>query len=178
MQLAQALQPANFFVMRTPLLPFDTLLAWGEHLQAPQPAPDAATLAHAVAADRQQLRTFLRDRLSQPAVREAIFLASPDLDATIAHWMQAPESERGQRAERSLVRYVVRMAGRATPFGLFSGCSMGTIGKGTTQLALAPRTAYARHTRLDMDYLFALTETLGHDPAIQATLCYQPNSTL
>ena len=178
MQFSQMLEPADFFVMRTPLLPFDAFQALGEQVQAPQVRHDPALLSQAVTADRQQLRTYLHNILTQPAIRDAIFLASPDLDASFERWVQAPESERGQRVERSLVRYFARMAGRATPFGLFSGCSLGRIGQGATQLTLAPRAAYQRHTRLDMDYLFALTETLGSDPALQPTLCYRPNSRL
>ncbi len=35
----------------------------------------------------------------------------------------------------ALVRYFLRMAGRATPFGLFAGCTVGTI-DGETRLAI------------------------------------------
>lgn len=177
MQAVQTLQPADFFVIRTPLLPFDTFLAWGDMAQAPA-SDDEATLAQTMATNRQALRTSLRQALTQPALRDAIYLASPDLDGSFDHWLQAPDSERGQRVERALVRYFARMAGRATPFGLFSGCAVGAIGPGASQLALADQSTYQRHTRLDMDYLFTLTEALGRDPSIQATLCYRPNTTL
>jgi thiopeptide-type bacteriocin biosynthesis protein len=69
------------------------------------------------------------------------------------------------------------MAGRSTPFGLFSGCSIGRV-DGDTRLHVAPRAAYRRHTRLDMDYLFALAEALGKDEALQKGLRYRPNTSL
>ena len=178
MQTVQTLHPADFFVMRTPLLPFDTFVAWGDLAQAPATTADDATFAQTIAADRQALRAQLRQALTQPALRDAIYLASPDLDGSFDHWLQAPDSERGQRVEHALVRYFARMAGRATPFGLFSGCSVGAIGAGATQLTLSDQSAYQRHTRLDMDYLFTLTEALNRDLAIQTTLCYRPNPTL
>jgi thiopeptide-type bacteriocin biosynthesis protein len=201
--------PAHFFALRTPLLPFARLLAWSEGLTLPAANPE--TLPQALAADRARLRAFLRDQLAHPVINEAIFVASPDLHTGLTHWLADPTSEKGLRAERSLVRYFARMAGRATPFGLFSGCSLGMIpdkkigrqgdketlapsvaegrreGEGRDDSAirnshstftLAPQSCYQRHTRLDMDYLFALCETLGRDPAIRSGLSYFPNSSL
>src|SRR5205085_6703154 len=107
----------------------------------------------------------------------AIFVASPDLEASLAAWEADPEGERGQRVERALVRYFSRMAGRATPFGLFAGISLGQVGE-QTDLLLAGRAGCERHTRLDMDYLFALTAALARDPALRASLRYTPNSSL
>jgi hypothetical protein len=92
-------------------------------------------------------------------------------------WLETPESERGQRVERALVRYVARLAGRATPFGLFAGCSVGTIGD-ETRLEIAGRAKYRRHTRLDTDYLFALLDALVGDPVVRRALSYRPNSSL
>ena len=55
------------------------------------------------------------------------------------------------------------MAARPTPFGLFAGNTVGTLGE-TTQLELAPRDGYRRYTRLDGDYLSDLTDALAADP--------------
>lgn len=175
--------PADFFALRTPLLPFDILQAWGSQVAAP--AAQANQLAQALAHDRTHLRTFLRTQLAQPTINEAIFIASPDLHSALTHWQENPDSEKGLRAERSLVRYFARMSGRATPFGLFSGCSLGRIqdketGRGGdyTAFNLSPQANYQRHTRLDMDYLFALCEALGRDPEIRSGLYFFPNSSL
>jgi len=177
---------SGFFALRTPLLPFEELEAFGAGLesaavaQAGDPealAGDSEVLKAALARDRALLRQRLAALLARPEVAEAVFLASPSLAEGLAAWQADPDSKKGRRAEQALVRYVLRMTARATPFGLFAGCSVGRLG-GATRLALPPRAAYRRHTRLDMDYLFALAEDLGRDPALRAELLYRPNSSL
>jgi thiopeptide-type bacteriocin biosynthesis protein len=178
--------PAGFFSFRTPLLPFEELEAFGEGLEAQAAASaaegdDPERLEKALAADRERLRARLSVLAERPEILEAVFLASPSLHESLSLWRAQPDSKKGQRAERALVRYVYRMAARATPFGLFSGCSMGrveTAPGASTHIAVGPRSAYERHTRLDMDYLFALCEDLGRDPEVREALLYRPNSSL
>src|ERR1043166_3385781 len=146
-------------VMRTPLLPAETLDTW------------------AIAHDRALLRERLQAFISQADVSDALFLASPDLVESIGVWQREPDSKKGQRTEQGLVRYFLRMVTRPTPFGLFSGCTPGRVGE-RTELALAERGRYRRHSRLDMDYLHALSEHLARDPEIQSQLTFRPNPTL
>ena len=171
------LVPAGFFAFRTPLLPFGELVAWGEGLEASRVVDDPARLEAALAADRITLRARLLTAVSRPEVREALFVASPSTDASFDHWLSSPDGEHGQKVERTLVRYFSRMSSRSTPFGLFSGCSVGTVGD-TTRLAIEARSKYQRHTRLDMDYICKLTEALAKDPALAAHLRYKPNSSM
>jgi thiopeptide-type bacteriocin biosynthesis protein len=167
--------PSGFFALRTPLQPFDTLLAWGAELAAPGAA--AGEREAALAADRRVLRERLRELLARAEVREAVFVASPSLEESLPHWLEAPDGERGQKVERSLARYLGRMSGRSTPFGLFAGCSVGTLGE-ATRLELPERARYARHTRLDMDYVLALADTLARLPELRRALPHRPNSSL
>jgi thiopeptide-type bacteriocin biosynthesis protein len=180
---AIAAEPSGFFAFRTPLLPYEELEAWSCGLQAPAavlegPADALDPLISALAADRALLRRRLAALADRPEVREALFLASPSLHEGLEGWRKEPDGKKGQRAERALVRYVYRMCARATPFGLFSGCSLGPIGGPATRIAVGPRDGYGRHTRLDMDYLFALCEDLGRDPEVRAALTYRPNNSL
>src|SRR3954467_6883286 len=175
--------PSGFFAFRTPLLPFEELESFSAGLEAPgaMGSPEPQALAAALAADRERLRARLAALAARPEVLEAVFLASPSLYDSLAIWRAAPDSKKGLRAERALLRYVYRMAARSTPFGLFSGCSLGQIETAPgspTRIAVAPRAAYERHTRLDMDYLFALCEDLGRDPGVREALLYRPNSSL
>lgn len=148
-------QPLPQFIVRTPVLPFDVLATWADH-------PDR--------------RALLRALVEDPVVREALYVASPELDAQIATWLREPESQAGVAVERALVRYISRMAGRSTPFGLFSAVSVGTIGE--THLTLAPRAAAHRHTRLDNDFLFALCADLARDATVRTHLTYRVNTSL
>ncbi len=187
--------PSDFFAFRTPLLPFEELEAWGEGLEAPaaleaalesaleseNPERLEAALAQALENDRERLRARLTELAARPEVLEAVFLASPSLHESLSGWRAQPDSKKGQRAERALVRYIYRMAARATPFGLFSGCSVGRVVTDPatpTHIAVAPRQRYERHTRLDMDYLFALCEDLVKDPEVREALVYRPNTSL
>jgi thiopeptide-type bacteriocin biosynthesis protein len=168
---------SGFFVLRTPLLPFDTLTAWSEGLGAPAAVDDADRLEEALSTDRALLRQRLASAFAAPELREALFLASPDLEQSFSVWEKHPDSDRGRRLEAALVAYFTRAAARATPFGLFAGCSTGSVSE-RTALRLDDRTRYRRHSRLDMDYLWALAESLERDTTLRSTFCYRPNSSL
>lgn len=141
------------FVLRTPLLPISMLFEWAE----------------------RDPRAYLASLVERPEVREALHIASPSLSASIDAWRAAPTSPAGARIEHSLVRYIARMAGRATPFGLFAGVSVGMLGRDSAFM-LAPRAEYRRRTRLDNDYLFLLAEQLAAAPEARSTLRYRPNT--
>lgn len=172
--------PAGFFVLRSPLLPYEELAAWSAGLRAPAALDESEDLETAIAEDRAALRARLRDLVERPEVREALFVASPDLRGSFETWLREPDGRRGQRVERAIVRYLERMAARSTPFGLFAGCAVGSIdaaGAGT-RLGLPPRAEYRRHTRLDMHYLCGLIRALEADEAIRAALRYRPTTSL
>lgn len=168
---------ADFFVFRTPLLPFDEFLKWGDGLQAASALDDAAAFERAYAADRARLRERLRALVSRPDVREALFIASPNIDERFHLWTDAPDSKRGRKIEQVLVRYLTRTTARATPFGLCAGISVGRAGV-ETKLTIEGREKYRRRTRLDMGFLVALTEALAREPRLRRAFIYRPNSSL
>lgn len=147
--------PSGFFVLRTPLLPFDELEAWME------------------GADRTELERRLREAYERPELREALYLASPQLFGTLDAWGSA----HARKSLPALVSYFERAASRPTPFGLFAGCSLGELGE-RTRLELEERSRYGRHTRLDMDYLTALAGALEDHPRVRRQLVFRPNSSL
>jgi thiopeptide-type bacteriocin biosynthesis protein len=146
------------FVVRTPLLPFSTL--------------DALSTAQ----DLDTLGERLKALLADPVVREAIFMASPTLDERIDRWLAGEDPDEAE-VIRPVLSYVTRMAGRPTPFGLFAGCSVGSIGR-ETSLRLEQRDAATRHTRLDFGFLAKVVSNLGADPKVQPFLTLVPNSSL
>ena len=160
----------GFFVLRSPLLPLDHFYDWGEGLER---TADEAALAR----DAETVRARMRALVDRADIREAIFVASPGVDESLVHWLRDPDGERGQKVERSLFKYLARMAMRCTPFGLFAGGSVGRIGDDTS-LVISRIASHRRHTRLDGDYLDALCRVLLADPAVRAGLTVRPNSSL
>ncbi|CAG7656900.1 Nisin biosynthesis protein NisB [Paenibacillus allorhizosphaerae] len=174
--ISSMFQSSGFFAIRTPLLPIEALIQWTQGAES-SAALNPNDLDAAIKADRTRFRSRLAAIFAQPAVREALFLASPDLESKLSVWLDNPESEQGEKVERPLVRYFVRMAVRPTPFGLFAGASVGAIAD-KTEIRLADSTSYRRHTRLDMDYIFALTDAIARDEQLRKELIYRANSSL
>ena len=113
-QLADTFEPSGFFVMRTPLLPFDAMLKW-----TTAGCASDSEAADGVANNRsetapQRLISHLRQRLDSELVREAIFLASPQLAARLDQWRSGSLDGETVSLERAFARYFARMAGRAT----------------------------------------------------------------
>lgn len=158
---------ASFFVLRTPLLPEQD---W------PEPAPaglEGAALEAAVEEDARRMEAAFRALLDDSRVREALFVASPDLEQGLGAWLADPAHPHARKVPAALYRYLSRMRSRSTPFGLFAGCATGELGP-RTGLALSGRVA--RHTRLDMGYLTALCAAL--EPELRPTLVYRTTPSL
>jgi lantibiotic biosynthesis protein len=168
---------SDFFALRTPLLPFTEYLEWAGDLAAPQALAAGATLEPALRADRQRLRARLRELIRRPEIREALYVASPSLDKSLAHWLQDPDSTRGLSAELVLVRYFQRMTHRCTPFGLFAGHSAGRFAA-NTRLALEPLRNNRRCTRLDRGWLSKLVSHLEQSHPLRESAIVHPNSSL
>lgn len=171
---ADRFETSGFFALRSPLLPLEAFWNWGAGLRA---AGVTEEMEAACVRDRRLLQRRLRRILEDAAVREALFVASPSLSDRLPVWLDDPDSAKGRGVERALVKYFARMSGRATPFGLFAGGSVGRVAQ-ETHLEFLERDVYSRHTRLDMDFLNALVDGLLADPAVRAELSYVPNSTL
>ncbi|MFD2082927.1 lantibiotic dehydratase [Actinopolymorpha cephalotaxi] len=141
-------EPFDWFVVRAPLLPIDSY----ERL-----AGDTAGGAASSVAD--------------PLVRRALDVASPDL-------LRALESGAGGRstpaARSALLRYLIRMSTRPTPYGLFAGVGVGGWGDQTT-LALGP-TARPTRTRPDMGWLTRWMLALESDPEVRRRLRLAANT--
>ncbi|HZB43694.1 MAG TPA: lantibiotic dehydratase family protein, partial [Pyrinomonadaceae bacterium] len=166
--------PAGFFVLRTPLLPFEDFLAWGRvHSIEPDESSFQQSHAEVCARLRERLHTLLSDAVT----REAIYLASHELVGWVERWRAEPETKRGRNTERALVRYFTRMSGRPVPFGLFAGFSVGLVAD-STSLTIEARSKFRRRTRLDFDYLLNLSEEFAASPALKKKLVYRVNSSL
>jgi len=171
------LNPSGFFVIRTPLLPINELVAWSDGLAAPQALRNSEDLTQALESDRRLLSDRLLATFDRPEVREALFVASPSLFERRGELITDPHGKRGRKAAKGLVSYFGRMTARPTPFGLFAGTSVGDVAR-DTKVDLAPRAAYRRHTRFDMDYLSRLADGLIKDSTLRHQIPCRPNNGL
>jgi hypothetical protein len=162
----------GFFVLRSPLLPFDDLMKWGDGLLTGG-SQDGRDYELKCETSRARIARILE----RPDVCEAIFLASPSLAEASLAWWSDPKSQTGRKAEKALVKYVLRMAGRSTPFGLFAGISVGLCGS-QSKLVLKETASYRRHTRLDIDYLITLAHAIANSRTLGSAVEYQPNPAL
>ena len=107
--------------------------------------------------------------------KEALYLASPELYAELEKAiLQGVISE---PLRYSLLKYVLRISSRCTPFGLFAGCSVGKFGD-KTLIEIAPVDSYERQTRLDMNFAVAWAQQLAKRPEISRQLLWYPNNSL
>ncbi len=167
-------RPAGFFGLRSPLLPFDTLLEWGSGLLNPAFETSSAVTRHEWLEHVDLLRLRLVSIWDRPEIRQAIYLATPSLHEGIKAWLSNPESKKGIQAERSFVRYLQRMSARSTPFGLFSGCSIGYCREEETNLRFSSLDTYKSSTNLDYELLGRLCSELRSRSGVAEHLLYKP----
>lgn len=107
---------------------------------------------------------------NESVFKEMLQISSPDLCESM---------NKGEiKAKLSAYRYFHRACTRPTPFGLFAGCSIGNIGGDFSKIRLVEQGEYKRITRLDMNYICALTKQIERDTTIREQLYYYPNSSI
>ncbi len=105
---------------------------------------------------------------------EALLVASPELHQNL----HIPQAEaKARKINLSLKKYFLRSCVRCTPFGLFAGCSIGSIGT-TTNLIIPNYSHIIRHIRIDMDFFCAIKSVLETIPEIRCELKFYPNDSI
>lgn len=153
----------KYFVLRTPLFSLDTLNSFkiGEEIND----------------------ELLKEFCNQQVFKESIFLASPSLYDTMEKWLngEAFLNKKGQKKleklREGLLKYILRMTTRCTPFGKFAGFNTGEFSESTNVL-LDEVCSNKYHTRFDMNYLVALAQNLSKKEEIQDKLLFYPNTSI
>lgn len=116
---------------------------------------------------------------NSPIVREAIFLASPVFYKEFEKWLnkEIVDKKKKQRIQESVLKYLSRMSSRCTPFGIFAGTAVGSISD-RSSILLNAYEDNQRRTRLDMNFLVALSQDLTREITIKKQLKFFPNSSL
>jgi thiopeptide-type bacteriocin biosynthesis protein len=113
----------------------------------------------------QEWRDWLREVWSWESFADAVALASPVLAEQVSKVCAGHpvEPRKLRRIVLSVARYVLRMTGRATPFGLFSGIAPARLGEAT----VAQWGEQHRATvRLDAEWLSAVVARLENCPPL------------
>ncbi|WP_130735266.1 lantibiotic dehydratase family protein [Flavobacterium sp. J27] len=148
----------NTFILRTPLFPihFYTSLLKNYNREA-----IFKTLDHSI-------------------IKSAIALASPELLQELEKYRAQPQSiakEKINSLEQSLVKYLARLSSRATPFGLFAGCTTGVF-HSETAIQLQAKEQFITHTQFDMQFWTHFLQELGKKESVREQLLYFPNTSL
>ena len=121
----------------------------------------------------------VKELFKDAVLSESIFIASPELYEETLKWLLGKIIDKKEEDKLifSLVKYLTRMETRPTPFGLFAGCEVGII-YDKTEIKLSQIEKFKRHTRLDMNFLCALSQDLSRNAEIKKKLLYFPNTSL
>lgn len=155
------IQSLDFFVLRRPVFPINSLDAFYQTIRN---NPDA-------------LSNILRNWYSNPLQQQALETASPQLFGRVQRWLAGETLSDEAKIVATLWKYLIRMTTRSTPYGLFAGCSIGSIGV-TSQLQAGLSDDTIPHIRLDIDYLQSIKDWLLAQPDIRQQLRLYTNSTL
>lgn len=112
-----------------------------------------------------------RHILGNTLTQEALYLSSNSLYNEILKQINQPD----EHILLSAVRYFSRMFMRCTPFGLFAGCSFGKWGD-KTEIVLSD--SIKRTTRMDMVYLYEVSQYISKLETIKNKLVVYPNNTI
>lgn len=185
--------PADVYLLRAPALParlFTRLsssgqlsMATGEEWRdssetsAELTTRRGDTLDAALQAGLENCYRLLRELATQPEIVQAVAVASPSLHMSLERLQRVEDpSVRQKRIYAGLLRYLIRMSTRPTPFGLFSGVALGTFAK-HTEAHLAGRAIERFRTRPDMGWLLAVLCKLEKDQTVVRQLQVTLNQT-
>ncbi len=165
--------PADVYMLRSPALPAQIFAQMSNAgLTHGQIETDEARQKA-----EQACAGVLLDLAVRPDVRLALVLASPSLLEGLERVEQGEEKEaRKARVSAGLLRYLIRMSTRPTPFGVFAGVGWGYFAD-HTELCLGQTALAGLRARPDMHWLLKLLRHLETDPAVVSQLAVRLNQT-
>ncbi|WP_326984097.1 lantibiotic dehydratase family protein [Chryseobacterium sp. MYb264] len=110
--------------------------------------------------------------------REGIYIASRTLYEEMLKYEEndLKNGKDRKRIENTLKKYWMRMQTRTTPFGLFSGISIGETTQDDSEITFNNK--ISRKARLDMAVVCRIVELLEKDPVISNEILYYPNDSM
>ncbi|NNU93390.1 hypothetical protein ETC01_09105 [Geobacillus sp. NFOSA3] len=158
-------QALDFFMLRTPVFPLEKYIKiFSQECKKQNDNDDAVNdiMEHFIA---------LAD---DPVFREAIAVASLPLYESLDE-LKKRDTKKAKQVFYSVLNYYIRMSMRPTPFGLFSGVSLGYFGD-ETDITLNKQ--YLKRARPDMQWLCNVVKLLEQDFMLLPNLSVHANHLL
>lgn len=118
----------------------------------------------------------LRNLFQRNIVKESLYLASPSLYRELEKKFISDDPELTPKLKNTFLKYISRMSSRPTPFGLFSGCSLGKFEN--NDLIIRDNSLNSRSTRLDMNLMGILIRKISDTTEIRNKLVFYTNTSL
>lgn len=114
---------------------------------------------------------------NQNYVSSAIYMASPELHKEMSKLINGKNVKNKDKLIQSIYKYLMRMSNRCSPFGLFCGTGIGSVGN-KNSIEINSLENHRRLTRLDMNFLCALAMEIEKNEVVKNDLKFFPNSSL
>jgi len=106
---------------------------------------------------------------NNPLIKEALTIASGDLSVAFANADLNNESKSTEQIKSSLIKYFIRASTRPTPFGLFSGISLGHFGE-SSNIVISNPSQHIKRARPDMEWIYGIIKKAESNPNIRKKL--------
>lgn len=124
------------------------------------------------------LLVFVQQASRDEYFMKAILIASPVLHTEVLKIKNTESLDKNSRKiAYTLLKYWLRICHRSTPYGLFSGCTLGTIDT-DNNILLDNVTNNVPYTRLDSTAIMGIKQALLLNQNIRNQIRYFPNNTL
>ncbi|MFN7600165.1 MAG: lantibiotic dehydratase [Bacteroidota bacterium] len=120
----------------------------------------------------------VKSLLTNVSFNEALFLSSPSLINEIDKYVNQQLNEKeSEKLLLSIYRFYLRAAYRCTPFGLFSGVTIGKVAD-KTAINLCSQNHYQKNIRLDTHFLSAVIQKAIDEPILRNSIIWFSNNTI
>lgn len=140
--------PTGFFMIRTPLLSIEKYkdIFVNDNYNA------------------DDIRNKLISLFGEKKIKEAIEVSSFSLFKSLNTFKEG-NNKKNKKIISSLLKYFIRMASRTTPYGLFSGVSVGKFSD-STEIVIDDNKYACKRIRPDMEWLYGVMRILENDDKI------------
>jgi len=124
--------------------------------------------------NNSQLSTRLQNTFHNPQLKEALLIASKDLLEASTKNSLTTASKSSEQVRASLIKYFIRMSTRPTPFGLFSGISIGRFND-VTKITVSDPQNHTKRARPDMEWVYGVIKQIEANSKIRDNLMVRFN---